>query len=200
MSLAQFDLIALITSVGYIGIFLTVFAESGLLIGVFLPGDSLLFTAGLLASQGIFSITWLLLGCFLAAVIGDNVGYSFGHKVGPKIFTREDSLFFRKSYVVRTQRFYERYGSKVLVLARFIPVVRSLAPILAGVGSMRYRVFFLYNVVGGLLWSVLVTLLGYYLGRWFPDVEKYLLLIVGSIVLISIIPPIIELMKSHREN
>ncbi len=200
MSLAQFDLIALITSVGYIGIFLTVFAESGLLIGVFLPGDSLLFTAGLLASQGIFSITWLLLGCFLAAVIGDNVGYSFGHKVGPKIFTREDSLFFRKSYVVRTQRFYEHYGSKVLVLARFIPVVRSLAPILAGVGSMRYKVFFIYNIIGGLLWSVLVTLLGYYLGHWFPDVEKYLLLIVVSIVLISIVPPIIELMKSHREK
>lgn len=200
MSLFQFDLIGLITSVGYIGIFLTVFAESGLLIGVFLPGDSLLFTAGLLASQGIFSITWLLLGCFLAAVIGDNVGYSFGHKVGLKIFTREDSLFFRKSYVIKTQRFYQRYGSKVLVLARFIPVVRSLAPILAGVGSMRYRVFFVYNVIGGLLWSVLVTLLGYYLGRWFPDVDKYLLLIVGSIVLISIVPPIIELMKSHKEK
>ena len=200
MSFLHLDLIGLITSVGYIGIFLTVFAESGLLIGVFLPGDSLLFTAGLLASQGIFSITWLLLGCFLAAVIGDNVGYSFGHRIGPKIFTREDSLFFRKSYVIKTQHFYERYGSKVLVLARFIPVVRSLAPILAGVGNMRYKVFFIYNVIGAFLWSVLVTLLGYYLGRWFPDVEKYLLLIVGCIILISIVPPMVELMKSRHHS
>ncbi len=194
------DLIAILISIGYLGIFAVVFAESGLLIGVFLPGDSLLFTAGLLASQGYFNLWWLLVICFVAAALGDSAGYAFGHKVGPKIFTKEDSWLWNKQHINRTKVFYDRYGAKVLVLARFLPVVRSLAPILAGVGMMRYRTFFFYNILGALLWSVGITCLGYYLGQLIPDIDKYLLPIIGAIVILSVIPSVWEVWRNrHRD-
>ncbi|MFH0873398.1 MAG: VTT domain-containing protein [Candidatus Komeilibacteria bacterium] len=199
MEFFHWDLIALITSAGYIGILLSVFAESGLLIGIFLPGDSLLFAAGLLASQGVFNLWWLLLGCFLAAVAGDNVGYSFGHKVGPRIFTREDSWLFRREYITKTQNFYAKYGSKVIILARFIPVVRTVAPILAGVGSMRYRTFFIYNVIGGLLWSIALTVLGYFMGSVIPDIERYILPIIAIIIVVSVVPVLREIILARRK-
>jgi membrane-associated protein len=197
VSLEQF-----ITAVGVIGVFAVVFAESGLLIGFFLPGDSLLFTAGLLVSQGVLDVPIAVLagGCFIAAVTGDQVGYAFGRRVGPRLFNRPDSRFFRQEYVERAAAYFERYGSRTIVLARFIPIVRTFAPVLAGVGRMHYRTFVTYNVVGGLLWGVGVTLLGYQLGRQFPWIEEYLLPLVLLIIVVSAIPPVLELLKRRSRN
>jgi membrane-associated protein len=190
----------LIEAVGTIGLFAVVFAESGLLIGFFLPGDSLLFTAGLLASQGKLNLPLILVGCFIAAVAGDQVGYAFGNRVGPALFRRPDSRFFKQEYVEKAQSYFERYGSKTIVLARFVPVVRTFAPIVAGVGSMQYRTFVTFNVVGGLLWAVGVTTLGYLLGETIPDIDKYLLPVIAVIVLLSVLPVAVEIMKARRET
>src|SRR3989338_6573297 len=154
----------LVATFGLFGVFAIVFAESELFFGFFLPGDSLLFTAGLLASQCHFNVVLLWLGCVLCAILGDSVGYAFGKKVGPEIFFREDSLFFHKKHIERTRAFYEKYGKKTIVLARFVPIVRTFAPILAGVGRMEYRTFISYNVIGGVLWSPLLIFLGWGLG------------------------------------
>jgi membrane-associated protein len=190
----------LIETFGTIGLFVIIFAESGLLIGFFLPGDSLLFTAGLLASQGEFglSLPVLLVGCFVAAVAGDQVGYMFGQKAGPALFRRPDSRIFKQQYVHRANEFFERHGKKTIVLARFVPIVRTFAPILAGVGSMQYRSFLLFNVIGGLLWAVGVTTAGYVLGDTVPDIDKYLLPIIGVIILLSVLPPAIEMLRHRR--
>ncbi|MDP3661389.1 MAG: VTT domain-containing protein [bacterium] len=190
----------LITSVGILGVFAIVFAESGLFFGFFLPGDSLLFTAGLLASLGHFNIFALWLGCTLAAILGDSVGYAFGKKVGPKIFTREDSLFFHKKHIERTQEFYARYGKKTVVLARFVPIVRTFAPILAGVGNMEYRVFLAYNIVGGALWTTLLIFLGFFLGMFIPNPDRYLMPLIFLIIFISFLPIIREWWKRKKES
>lgn len=190
----------LIVTFGTIGLFAIVFAESGLFFGFFLPGDSLLFTAGLFASQGTLSLPLILVGCFVAAVAGDQVGYLFGQRVGPALFRRPDSRFFRQEYVERAQHFFEKYGAKTIVLARFVPIVRTFAPILAGVGKMPYRTFVSFNVVGGLLWAVGVTLLGYTLGEMIPDIDQYLLPIIALIILISFIPIGVEWLKSRRQR
>jgi membrane-associated protein len=178
----------LIVAFGTVGLFIIVFAESGLLLGFFLPGDSLLFTAGLFASQGTLSLPLILVGCFLAAVAGDQVGYHFGKRVGPALFRRADSRWFRQEHVHRAQHFFEKHGAKTIVLARFVPIVRTFAPILAGVGTMPYRTFVTFNVLGGLLWAVGVTMLGYLLGALIPDIDTYLLPIIALIVLLSVIP------------
>jgi len=188
----------LIQTLGLLGVFAIVFAESGLFFGFFLPGDSLLFTAGLLASQGHFNVILLWLGCIIAAIAGDSVGYAFGKKVGPKIFSREDSFLFHKKHVIRTQAFYEKYGKKTIILARFVPIVRTFAPILAGVGNMEYRSFFVYNVIGGLIWSTLLIFLGFVLGSFIPDIDQYLLPIVLVIVVLSFVPLYREWRKQQR--
>lgn len=193
------DIPALIAAVGHIGIFVIIFAESGLLIGFFLPGDSLLFTAGLLASQGLLSLPLLVVGTTVAAIAGDSVGYWFGAKVGPKIFAREDSFFFHKSHIERTQNFFARHGSRTIILARFIPIVRTFAPILAGVGKMEYRTFLTYNIIGGIIWALGIPLLGYALGSLIPDIDRYLLPIIVFIVLTSFIPPALEVIR-HRQK
>ncbi|MGH9049435.1 MAG: DedA family protein [Acidimicrobiia bacterium] len=191
----------LIETFGTIGLFVIIFAESGLLIGFFLPGDSLLFTAGLLASQGKFglSLPVLLIGCFIAAVAGDQVGYMFGQKAGPALFRRPDSRIFKQQYVHRANEFFERHGKKTIVIARFVPIVRTFAPILAGVGSMQYRSFVVFNVIGGLFWAVGVTTAGYVLGDTVPDIDKYLLPIIGVIILLSVLPPAIEMLRHRRK-
>jgi membrane-associated protein len=190
----------LIETFGTIGLFVIIFAESGLLIGFFLPGDSLLFTAGLLASQGKFGLNLpvLLIGCFIAAVAGDQVGYMFGQKAGPALFRRENSRIFKQQYVHRANEFFERHGKKTIVIARFVPIVRTFAPILAGVGNMRYRSFVMYNIIGALLWAVGVTTAGYVLGDTIPDIDKYLLPIIGVIILLSVLPPAIEILRHRR--
>lgn len=195
-----FDLRAFIEYVGYAGVFAIVFAESGLLIGFFFPGDSLLFTAGFLASQGIFAILPLALLAFAGAVLGDSVGYAFGHKVGRKIFTREDSLFFHRNNLLRAEAFYAKHGRKTIVLARFLPVIRTFAPILAGVGSMAYPQFLAYNVLGGLLWGIGLPVLGYYLGSAVPSVDRYLLPIIAGIIVISILPALVHVLRHHEDR
>ena len=195
----MFDIVALVKTTGYVGIFCMVFAESGLFFGFFFPGESLLFTAGILASQGILDFYILAPLVFAGAVLGDTVGYAFGKKVGPAIFTSENSLFFNKKNIERTRIFYEKYGTKTIILARFVPIVRTFAPIFAGVGQMRYRVFLTYNLIGGALWGLGVTGIAYYLGGLIPDLERYLLPIVILIVVVSLIPLATEYI-AHRRN
>ncbi len=184
----HFDLVEIIKTAGYLGVFLIVFLESGLLIGFFFPGDSLLFTAGFLASQGFLDIKILILGCFISAVAGDSIGYYIGKTLGPKIFTRENSIFFHKKHLERAQKFYDKHGGKTIILARFVPVIRAFAPVVAGVGTMDYKKFVTYNLIGGVLWAIGVTSAGYYLGSLIPDVDKYLLPIVGLIIIASVLP------------
>jgi len=196
------DVITLIKAGGYLAVGGIVFAESGLLIGFFLPGDSLLFTAGVLASQGYLDIAVLIVITFVAAVVGDTVGYLFGKKMGPKIFTRDESIFFDKKHIERAQKFYNHHGGKAITLARFMPVVRTFAPIVAGVGNMSYRAFITYNILGALLWAVGVPLVGFFAGSYIPDVDKYLFPIVVGILLLSISPAIVHLIrhKSDRDQ
>ena len=195
-----FDLTTLVKTVGYLGLFAIVFAESGLFFGFFLPGDSLLFTAGFLASQGFFDITLLLFLVFTGAILGDNVGYWFGRKVGPEIFTREDSLVFRKSYVQKAQAFFDKHGAKTILLARFVPAVRTFAPIIAGVAGMRYDIFLAYNLLGAALWGLGLTLLGYFLGNTVPHIDRYILPILAAIVLISISPGLFAFWKNRKKT
>jgi len=192
------NLIALIQAVGYLGLFAIIFAESGLFIGFFLPGDSLIFTAGFLASQNLLNIWILIPLLFLGAVLGDNFGYAFGRRIGPAIFKKEDGLLFRKKNLEKAHSYYEKYGAKTLVMARFMPIVRTFVPILAGVGQMEYKKFFSYNLIGGALWTVTLPLMGYFLGRSIPNIDKYLLPIVIGIIILSFLPSIFELIRSRR--
>lgn len=194
------DLEGLLRAVGYAGIWAIIFAESGLLVGFFLPGDSLLFTAGFLASQGFFNIAILCAVTFTAAVLGDNVGYHFGKKAGPRVFKKEDSLVFSKSNVERSQQFYEKHGGKTIILARFIPVVRTFAPIIAGVGEMHYRTFLIFNLIGAFLWAIGVTLLGYFLGNIIPDVDKYIIPIAIGIIVLSVAPALWHLLRDQEKR
>jgi membrane-associated protein len=179
----------------YLIIFAIIFAESGLLVGFFFPGDSLLFTAGLFASQGGFNIYALAFGCFVAAVAGDSVGYYTGHKLGRRLFNRDGSLLFPKSHLLKAEAFYEKHGGKTIILARFMPMIRTFAPIVAGIGAMNYSTFLSYNVFGGFLWAVGMSVGGYFLGTLIPDVDKYLLPIIALIVFVSTAPPIYHLLK-----
>jgi membrane-associated protein len=177
-----------------------IFAETGLLIGFFLPGDSLLFTAGLLANDGKLNIALLIVGVFVAAVVGDQVGYQFGKKAGPSIFRKPDAKLFRQEYVQHTKNFFDSHGPKTIVIARFVPVVRTFAPVLAGVGEMKWKTFTMFNVVGALLWAVGITLAGYALGSAIgaSNVDKYLYPIIAVIILVSFIPPFLEWRKHRR--
>ena len=196
------DLIALVKAAGYVGLFLIVFAESGLCVGFFLPGDSLLFTAGFLASQNYLDIIPLILITFSAAVLGDNFGYAFGKKVGPAIFKKDDSILFHKDHLRKSKVFYERYGGKAIIIARFLPIVRTFAPILAGVGEMRYSRFVFFNLIGGVLWGIGVTLVGYFLGSTIPNIDHYLAPIILFIIIVSMIPPAWHFLKEkhHRQQ
>ncbi len=182
---------------GLLGVIAIVFAESGLFFGFFLPGDSLLFTAGLFASQGHLSIGFLLIGVFIAAVAGDSVGYWFGKKTGPALFSRPDSRFFKQKYMEQAKSFYDQHGKKTIIFARFLPIVRTFAPIIAGIVGMNYRTFISYNIIGGFIWSIGLTLLGYFLGRIIPGIDQYLMPIIITIVVLSFIPGIIHLSKKR---
>ncbi|MSU55458.1 MAG: DedA family protein [Candidatus Taylorbacteria bacterium] len=192
------DPLFLVKTLGTLGVIVVIFSESGLFFGFFLPGDSLLFTAGLLASQGYLSFWPLLFGSFFAAILGDSVGYAFGRKVGPRIFSREDSRFFKRAYLERTKIFYEKYGKKTIVLARFIPIVRTFAPILAGIGSMKYKTFLTYNVVGGFGWTVGLISSGYILGKTVPGIDHYILPIILLIIIVSMIPNFVDYWKAKH--
>lgn len=180
-----------------VGILAIVFIETGLLIGFFLPGDSLLFTAGMLTATGFISTPlWLLcLLIFIAAFAGDQVGYLIGRSAGPKIFSRPDSRLFKQEYVDKTYSYFDRYGGRTIILARFVPIVRTFAPVAAGVGKMRYRTFIAYNAVGALLWGVGVTVLGYWLGQ-ITFVQENIEFILIGIVALSVVPIVVELLRA----
>ncbi len=184
----QFNPLAIVQAGGYLGIIAFVFAESGLMIGIFLPGDSLLFAAGLVAGGGFLSYPLLLGAALLAAIAGDSVGYWFGRNVGVNFFRREESLFFKRSYVARTRAFYKAYGGRAVVLARFVPVIRTVAPIMAGIGKMRYGRFLAYNAAGGLFWTAGMISFGYFLGATLPNSERYVLPLSLGIIMISFLP------------
>ncbi len=200
------SLVDFIGLVGVLGVALVIFAESGLLIGFFLPGDSLLFTAGFLTYGGLVNINIHLLVAimFIAAIAGDSVGYTFGRRVGIKLFNRTNSRLFKQEYAVKAQGFYDKYGGKAIVLARFIPIIRTFAPIVAGVGKMRYSRFVSFNIIGGLLWTVVVTYSGYFLGQWFESmgisIDRVLLPIVILIILLSVTPPVLHVMKDKKQR
>jgi membrane-associated protein len=192
------DLEGLIKWGGMLVLIIIVFAETGLLVGFFLPGDSLLITAGLLASQGYLDIVWMNISLILAAIIGDTVGYWFGRKTGPKIFNREKSKFFAKEHLIKAQEFYEKHGGKTIIYARFVPFARTFAPIVAGVGRMDYKKFLTYNIVGGILWVVSMTLLGYFFGN-IPFIKKNFEYVIIGVIIISTIPVITGYLKHRKE-
>jgi membrane-associated protein len=184
----HFDLEELIRAVGYVGMFAIIFAETGLLVGFFLPGDSLLFTAGFLASQDYLNIWILLPVCFVAAVVGDAVGYWIGHRFGRALYQRPDSRLFKQEHLHKAHEFFEKHGGKAIVLGRFMPIVRTFVPVVAGTAEMTYRHFATYNVVGAVAWAIGVTLAGYILGDTIPGIDKYLLPIIGVIIVASVLP------------
>lgn len=194
----QLDPMAIVKTGSYLGIAIIVFAESGLLIGIFFPGDSLLFAAGLLSAAGYLSFVPLVVAVVLAAIIGDSVGYWFGKNVGTNLFSKKDTRFFKQEYLERTQRFYKKYGGRAIILARFVPVVRTMAPILAGVGGMPYRKFLTFNIAGGVLWGVSMTSLGFFLGSVVPGIEKYILPISLLIIVVSFLPILHNIMRGKR--
>ena len=194
-----YSLDSLIRWGGYGLLFAIVFAETGLLVGFFLPGDSLLFTAGVVAGTGALDIWWLNVLLSAAAVGGDNVGYAIGRRLGPRVFSREKSLLFNPVHVERTRRFYDRHGAKTIVIARFVPIVRTFAPTVAGVGQMEYRRFVFYNVAGGIGWVVSMTWAGYALGQ-FPIIGSNLHVVAGVVIVLSLIPIALELLRERRRR
>jgi membrane-associated protein len=185
---------------GYVLLVAIVFAETGLLIGFFLPGDSLLITAGLVAATGALDIWWLNALLIVAAIVGDTVGYAIGYRAGPRIFTREQSLLFRPSHVERTRQFYARHGAKTIVIARFVPIIRTFAPVVAGVGQMEYRRFVFYNVAGGVGWVTSMTWAGYLLGQTIPNIGDHIHVVVVIVIVLSLIPIAVELYRERRRR
>ncbi len=190
-----YDVKSLVMWAGYAGLFAIVFAETGLLIGFFFPGDSLLVTAGLFASTGDFNIVLLNLLLIPAAILGNATGYWIGKKSGPRLFTREQSLLFRKDYLIKTKNFYDKHGGSTIIMTRFIPFFRTFAPIVAGIGQMNYARFLFYNIFSAILWVGSMTLIGFYMGRTIPDIEKHIEKVIVIIVILSLLPAIIKYLK-----
>lgn len=197
-----FELVDFIIQFSWIGVALVIFAESGLLFGFFLPGDTLLFTTGLLVQAGIvkIDINVLVTILFAAAALGDSVGYAFGNKIGRRLYQKPDSRLFKKAHLEAAEKFYAKYGGKTIIFARFIPAIRTFAPVVAGASNMRYRTFLLFNVIGAFLWAVGVTYLGYLLGEQFErmglEVDHVLLPMVALILFLSVLPAIIHLLRN----
>ena len=183
---------------GLFGLTAIIFSETGLLVGVFLPGDSLLVTAGLLAARGYLNIYTLVPLLTIAAICGNSVGYSIGHATGPRIFNRESSLFFNKKHAIRAHEFYEKYGRKTIVLAQFMPVIRTFAPVVAGVGGMKFRTFITFNVMGAVLWIWSMTAIGFFLGSYIPGIDQHIEIVVIIVVFISLLPGIISWYRGKR--
>jgi len=187
----------LIRLVGLFGIIFIVFAETGLMVGFFLPGDSLLVTAGLFAARGDLPIGWMIPSLMLAAVAGNATGYFIGHKAGAALYSRPNSFFFRREHLIRTHQFYERHGGKTIILAQFMPIVRTFAPVVAGAAQMTYRRFAAYNVIGAILWINSMTLTGYFLGRAVPDIESRIHIVVAIVIFLSLLPGMIVWVRSR---
>jgi len=201
-----FDLLDFIKMASILGVALVVFAESGLLVGFFLPGDSLLFATGFLIHAGFLNINIHLavLIIFVAAVLGDTVGYTFGRKLGPTLFRKKDARLFKQKYIQQAQDFYEKHGGKTIIIARFVPIVRTFAPIVAGAGKMEYKRFLVFNLIGGFLWAAGVTYAGYLLGGVFEsagiEIDHVLLPLIAIIILISVLPPAIHILKEKKNR
>jgi membrane-associated protein len=185
---------------GYAVLTAIVFTETGLLIGFFLPGDSLLITAGLVAAAGHLDIWWLNVLLIVAAVVGDSTGYAIGRRLGPRLFTRPQSLLFNPRHVERTRAFYTRHGAKTIVIARFVPIVRTFAPVVAGVGQMEYRRFVFYNVAGGVGWVTGMTWAGYLLGQTIPNIGDHIHVVVAIVIALSLVPIFVELVRERRRG
>ena len=186
---------------GYVGLFAIIFAETGLLIGFFLPGDSLLVTAGLFAARGELDIVLLNLLLCVAAVTGDAVGYSIGLRAGHTLYNRPQSRIFRRDHLLKTKEFYEKYGGITIVLARFMPFARTFAPVVAGIAEMKYRRFALFNISGGIGWIISMTLAGYYLGRYIPGIEQHIEIVIAIVIFLSILPLIIKYLQAvHKKK
>ncbi|MCK9409081.1 MAG: VTT domain-containing protein [Bacteriovoracaceae bacterium] len=194
------DIQALVAWAGYIGLFIIVFSETGLLVGFFLPGDSMLFTAGLFAAQGLFNIYELNLLLIVAAVTGDATGYYIGKTGGHALYAKEDSRFFKKQHLIATKEFYEKYGPFTIVAARWMPFARTFAPVVAGIAEMSYAKFATYNIIGGVTWVLSMTLAGYFLGTAFPAIVKHLEIVIIAIVFLSILPGIIKYLQVKYEK
>ena len=195
-----YDVEGLIRWGGAFLVCVVVFVETGLFVGFFLPGDSLLVSAGIFAATGHLNLAWLLLSVSLCAVVGDQVGYAIGRKAGQALYRREDSLIFRRRHLERAHEFYEKYGAKTIVIARFVPIVRTFAPAVAGAANMNYRQFVTYNVMGGLLWVWSMLLGGFWLGSAIPDISRNIHLVIGIVVLLSILPAIIEALRIRAKK
>ncbi len=195
------DVNALIAWGGYVGLTAIIFAETGLLIGFFLPGDSLLVTAGLLAAtKGLFNVYTLGLLLTVASIVGNTAGYAIGKAAGPRLFTREDSLLFNKKHLYRAHDFYERYGGTTVIIARFMPIVRTFVPVVAGMAQMGYRRYTLFNLIGGIGWIWSMLFIGYFLGRYIPGVDRHIETVIVLVVLISLMPGIIGWMRTRKRG
>ncbi len=193
----MFDVTHMVQTGGLLLIALIIFAESGMMIGFFFPGDTLLFSAGILAAGGQLPIVWTIVVITLAAILGDNTGYHIGKTAGPRLF-KDDNLLFRHDYIMRAERFYERYGTKTMLVAHFVPVVRSFAPVTAGAGKMNYKMFFIYDAIGVIAWTCLITLLGYFVGSRIPGIEKYIEPVLLTIIIVFLAPTVYHVCKDPK--
>jgi len=196
----MFNVAHIVQAGGLLLIATMIFAESGMFVGFFFPGDTLLLSAGVFAAQGKLPLVWTIVVIALAAIAGDNAGYHIGKRYGRKLFSKPDGLVFRQEYVRRAEQFYERWGSRTMLLAHFVPVVRTFAPATAGAGRMPYKKFVFFDAIGDIAWAVIVTLVGYWFGRKIPNIDHYILLAVGSVVVITLGPTIYHLLKALRQK
>jgi membrane-associated protein len=195
--------VPMLVEFGMWALVLIVFAETGLMVGFFLPGDSLLVTAGLFAAKGTgahLDIVWLNVALCLAAIVGDATGYWIGYRAGKALYSRPNSLLFRREHLIKTHEFYERHGGKTIVIARFMPIIRTFAPVVAGAGTMAYRRFAVYNIAGGIAWVLSMTLTGYFLGRAVPDIDKHIHLVVAVVIFLSLLPGIISYLRARSQT
>lgn len=194
----MFDVTHLLQTGGLILLAAIIFAESGMMVGFFFPGDTLLFSAGILAAGGKLNIVTVLITIAAAAIVGDNVGYHIGRKLGPRLFRKPDGVVFRKEHIDRAEAFYEKYGSKTMLLAHFVPIVRAFAPVTAGAGKMPYKLFAFFDAVGDIAWTLLITLLGFYLGSRIPGVEKYIEPVLILVVVVFLVPTLWHVFRDPK--
>jgi membrane-associated protein len=195
-----YDVESLVRVGGIIGLTAIVFVETGLLVGFFLPGDSLLVTAGLFAARGDLELLPLTVALSIAAIAGDTVGYNIGARTGPKLFNKSDSLFFNKKHLITTKEFYDRHGPFTIVIARFVPIIRTFAPVVAGIGAMEYKRFISYNVIGGIGWVVTMVFGGYFLGQMIPNIHKHIDKVIVIVIFLSLLPAIIKVAREKMKR